>query len=145
MSPILLDTHVAIWSSSGMLTASGAKTIDDAAAQGELMLSPITAWEIGMLVEKRRIVLRVGVLDYVRELFGRAGVVTATLTPAIAATASTFSAGFHGDPADRILVATAAAYGATLVTADMQIHGFAKSTGLFRCIGARRRTHTARC
>jgi PIN domain nuclease of toxin-antitoxin system len=134
MNPILLDTHVAIWSVSGTLSTATARTIDAAAGRGDLLLSPITAWEIAMLVEKGRLSLAPAVQEYIRALFGHPGVVTATLTPAIAAAAACLPGKFHADPADRILVATAAAYGARLFTRDERIHEYAKATRHVRCV-----------
>ncbi|HEX3456675.1 MAG TPA: type II toxin-antitoxin system VapC family toxin [Candidatus Baltobacteraceae bacterium] len=135
MNPILLDTHAALWSASGTISASAARLIDAAAERGDLLLSPITAWEIAMLVEKRRLLLAPTVQEYIRALFGQPGVATATLTPAIAAGAAALPGKFHADPADRILVATAAAYGARFVTRDKRIREYAKATNYLRCIG----------
>lgn len=136
MPPILLDTHIAVWSANGSLTSAAARTIDAAATRGELLLSPISAWEVGMLVARGRLVLAHAVDDYVRGLFGQAGVVTAALTPAIAAAAALLPAAFPGDPADRMIVATAVAYGAQLVTRDKAIRAYAKATRTLRCIAA---------
>ncbi len=88
-----------------------------------------------MLVEKGRLSLAPTAQEYIRALFGHPGVVTATLTPAIAAAAAALPGEFHADPADRILVATAAAYGAQFVTRDKRIHDYAKSTNHVRCVG----------
>lgn len=134
MNLILLDTHVALWGASAKLPPGASKLIDEAASLGELLLSPITAWEIGMLVEKKRLVLGPPLHEFVSSLFEQAGVVTATLTPAIAASAACLPGAFHGDPADRILVATAAAYGARLATRDDRILNYAKSTKKIRCV-----------
>lgn len=134
MHPILLDTHAAVWAASGALAAAPSKVIDAAAERGELLLSPITAWEIGMLVQKNRLTLASTIHDYVHALFAQPGVITAILTPAIAAAATSLPGAFHGDPADRMLVATAAAYGARLVTRDKHIHAYAKATKQLRCI-----------
>lgn len=134
MSPILLDTHAAIWSSQGLVTKQVGELIDEAAKSGELLLSPITAWEIGILVRKQRFSVATTLDDFVRTLFSRPGVVTATLTPAIAAASTLLPESVGSDPADRLLVATAAAYGAALVTRDTRIQRFAKATKHIRCI-----------
>jgi len=128
MSPILLDTHAAIWATTGELRRSAMTAIDAAAERGELLLSPISAWEIGTLVQKGRLNLVVTAESYIRALFARPGLLTATLTPAIAVAATTLPGNFHGDPADRMLLATAAAYAARLMTRDKAIHAYAKTT-----------------
>jgi PIN domain nuclease of toxin-antitoxin system len=134
MNPILLDTHVAVWSANGTLPGSTSKTVIAAAERGDLLLSPITAWEIAVLVKRGRLSLAPTVEDYVRALFGQPGIVTATLTPAIAVAAVSLPGTFHADPADRMLVATAAAYGARFVTRDKQIQRYANATNYIRCI-----------
>lgn len=134
MSALLLDTHAAVWAGEGSISGAVAKQIDAAARRGELMLSPITAWEIGMLVAKRRLTVTPAVEEYVRILFAQSGIVCAILTPEIAMQASRLPGAFHGDPADRLLVATAAAYGAHFVTRDRRILNYAKATKLLRCV-----------
>jgi len=134
MSPILLDTHVAVWGADGKLTPRVANVIETAAGRSELLLSPISAWEIGTLVKKRRLLLTMPTSDFIRSLFGRPGVVLAAFTPEIAAAATTLPGAFHADPVDRILIATAAAYGAQLVTRDKEIHRYAKATQHLNCL-----------
>lgn len=133
MKPILLDTHAAIWGAAGTLRARLAGIIDAASERGELFLSPISAWEIGTLVRKGRLRLGVDLHEYLRSLFGP-GITTALLTPAIAGAAAELADRLGGDPADRIIVATAQAYGAQLVTRDEAIHAYARSTRSLRCI-----------
>ena len=134
MSPILLDTHAAVWGANGTLGKAASRLVDVAAQKGELLISPVTAWEIGMLHAKGRLVLTCTVQDYVRALFGRPGVITATLTPEIGAAAASLPQTFPQDPADRMIVATARTYGAQLLTRDKLIHAYAKSTKSLRCI-----------
>jgi len=110
------------------------RTIDAAAQRNELLLSPITAWEIGMLVGKGRLSLKTAAGDYVRALFAQPGVVTAQMTPAIALAAAGLSGGCPADPADRILIATASAYGARLVTRDEHILRYAKASRFLSCL-----------
>jgi PIN domain nuclease of toxin-antitoxin system len=134
MNPILLDTHAAVWAADGRLRAEAATLVEGAAENDELLLSPITAWEIGLLVKKKRLTLASNVEDYVRSLFGQPGVVFAALTPLISVAATVLPETLRADPADRLLIATAAAYGARFVTRDREIRAFARSTGHIRCI-----------
>ena len=87
-----------------------------------------------MLVGKGRLRLAVSTDTYVRELFGLPGVVTAAISPTIAAEAAMLPHTMHADPADRILAATAIAYSASLITRDRRLHGYARATKSFRCI-----------
>lgn len=134
MTPILLDTHAAIWAADGTLHSTCRRNIDAAARDGRLLLSPISAWEVAMLVEKGRLNLTVSVDTYVRELFALPGVVTAPLSPTIAAEAAMLGQPMHADPADRMLVATAIAYGASLMTRDRRLQAYARATKSLRCI-----------
>jgi PIN domain nuclease of toxin-antitoxin system len=134
MNPILLDTHAAIWAAGNRLKADVTRAVDAAAECGELMLSPISAWEIGILARRGRISLTLTVEEYVRNLFSQPGVVMAALTPSIALAAATLQEKLITDPADRILIATAMAYGARLVTHDKRIRAYAKVATHLHCI-----------
>lgn len=134
MNPILLDTHAALWAAEDRLKPNAAKLVSAAGARGDLLLSPITAWEIGMLTRCGRLALAIAVEEYVRVLYSQPGVVVAALTPSVALAAATLPEKSIADPADRILVATAAAYGARLMTRDRHIAEYAKATGRLRCI-----------
>jgi len=58
MSPLLLDTNAAIWLSRDELNASASEKLDEAARVGvATYLSPITAWEVGLLVSRSRLSL----------------------------------------------------------------------------------------
>ena len=58
MSPLLLDTNAAIWLSRDELKASASEKLDEAARMGvATYLSPITAWEVGLLVSRNRLSL----------------------------------------------------------------------------------------
>ncbi len=134
MSPMLLDTQAAVWIAIGTPASPVVKVADDAVSRGELLLSPITPWEIGMLARKGRLRLKSTVDEYVRVLFGLPGVVTAILTPAIAVAAARLPASLHGDHADRIIDATAQAYGAQLITRDKGILAYAKISKKVLCL-----------
>lgn len=115
---ILLDTHVLVWlwQGSKKLGGKSRKAIDRALAAQELLVSAISFWEAAMLIQKERLRLDVDVEAWRRELLGeglrevavdgRIGIEAASLT------------GLHGDPADRMILATAHVEGAKLVTAD---------------------------
>ncbi|WP_448189112.1 type II toxin-antitoxin system VapC family toxin [Azospirillum sp. sgz301742] len=117
----LLDTHVLIWLAQGdaRLGPLARRTIDDARSRDQLYVSAVTFWETAMLHSRSRIILpqapdrwRHSVLTTGIEEFPLDGV---------AAVGSVEIAGFHADPADRFLVATALTRDATLLTADEKI------------------------
>jgi len=97
-----------------------ARTLTDRglAAEG-LALSAISFWEAGTLQRKGRISLGLD-LDSWRSQLLQAGVSEIAVSGDIAARAAALEE-FHGDPADRIIVATALREGAELLTADGRI------------------------
>ena len=123
-TPLLLDTHYWIWLQFGTrerLTGPVQKAIDEAGASGNLLLSVMSIWELGLLEAKGRIQLDVPCEQWVREAMAMPGLSLAPLTPEIALASSRLPQPFHGDPADRIIVATARTMGARLVTRDSRI------------------------
>ena len=101
--------------------------IERAAANGDVLVSPVTAWEIGMLCAVSRLVARPSPEQWFSRLLQRPGVQLAPLTPEAAIAASFLPGTLHGDPADRLLIATARHLGATLVTRDRRILDYAHS------------------
>ena len=122
--PILLDTHCWVWMHFGMqdrFAEAAHAAVEAAAADDQLLVSPISAWEVGLLVSKQRINLFVDCEQWVREAMSMPGLRLAPLTPSIAVHSTRLPDGFHGDAADRILVATARSEGARLLTKDQRI------------------------
>jgi PIN domain nuclease of toxin-antitoxin system len=93
--------------------------LDRALARKELATSAISYWETAMLQAKHRV--RIGTpLSAWRHDQLQAGLVEISVDGSIGIGAAALAA-FHGDPADRIIVATALAHSALLVTADEKI------------------------
>jgi len=120
---LLLDTHIWIWLMNGdaQKLAASENTIDQASKAGKLGISAITVWEVAMLEAKGRIRLHKNCLDWLQEALSAPGTHLLPLSPAIAVESSRLPDEFHGDPADRILVATARILKATLVTKDKKL------------------------
>jgi PIN domain nuclease of toxin-antitoxin system len=125
---LLLDTHVLVWLMFGdsKLGEKALGAIRHAFAEDRAYVSAITPWEIGMLVSKKRIDLFRDVLLWIQDALSLPGIKLAPLEPEIAVECTRLPWEAHGDPADRILVATARHLGATLVTADGPLLEFAK-------------------
>lgn len=119
MSPLLLDTNAAIWLSRDELKASASEKLDEAARTGvATWLSPITAWEVGLLVSHNRLSLGATPQRWFARLLSIPNVRLAELSPDILIASSFLPGKPPRDPADRILLATARDLGATLVTRD---------------------------
>lgn len=126
---ILLDTHVVIWLDSGEpIKAAALDSIEAARSEGGVLVSPVSAWEIGTLVRKRRLSLAPDPLSWIRRFLSQSGVRSVELTMEAAALSASLPEPFHGDPADRLLVATARELGATLATRDERILAYATKT-----------------
>jgi PIN domain nuclease of toxin-antitoxin system len=125
---LLLDTHVLIWLmfADSKLGEEALAAIRRACAEDRAYVSAISPWEIGVLVSKKRIDLFRDVLVWIRDALSLPGIKLAPLVPEIAVDSTRLPWEAHGDPADRILVATARHLGATLVTADGVLLEFAK-------------------
>lgn len=78
-----------------------------------------------MLESKGRLGLPGGCDAWIRQALAAPGVSLASLTPQIAIASSRLPGTFHGDPADRILVATARAMNAQIATRDRRILEYA--------------------
>ena len=122
---ILLDTHVWIWAVAGDPRADKLRGY-----RGRCAISVISVWEVGMLVAKNRLELKPDVAGWVQQNL-KAPMFLQPLTPDIALLSSTLP-DFHGDPADRILVATALHTAQPLVTADQRIHNWFQTRPEYR-------------
>jgi PIN domain nuclease of toxin-antitoxin system len=121
---LLLDTHCWLWAQLGLanqLSRSALSAIRRAESGGRLRVSVISVWELGMLEQKGRISLPMDVRTWVREAFAKPGLLLAPLTPEIAIESSRLPGKLHGDPADRMLAATARIMGAALLTKDQRL------------------------
>lgn len=115
---ILLDTHVLVHyrSDDGKLGRRAVSTIGRAIDRDVLFVSAISFWEIAMLLAKGRLELDTTVAVF-RDVAMQNGAQEVALDGSIAIVSAELPDA-HGDPADRILVATAIQRGLTLVTAD---------------------------
>jgi PIN domain nuclease of toxin-antitoxin system len=128
-SPLLIDTHYWLWFEAGLrdrLTAHNLEIILAAAARGNLLVSVMSVWEVGMLESKGRIGLRINCVRWVEEALAIPGLTLAPLTPAIALESTRLPGNFHGDPADRIIVATARVMNTRLLTSDKNIRAYGR-------------------
>lgn len=85
----------------------------------ELAIAAISWFELAWLAEHERIVLTIPARSWLEHLAGQ--IRTLPLTPAIAETAVSLRSSFPGDPADRLVYATAIEHGLRLVTKDRRL------------------------
>lgn len=125
---LLLDTCAIIWISQDQAIDAQAKAVLEAAlTDGDgVGISPISAWEIGLLSRRGRLSAVVQPQALFDRLTSLDGVDLAPMTPAMLIESSFLPGDFHDDPADRIIVATARALALTVVTRDTAILSYAK-------------------
>lgn len=123
MNNLLLDTHILIWSltKSDELTVEVKEAIKLAKADKSLYLSSISLWEIAMLAQKQRISVYRRIADFLLTIEKIRGLNILQITANIAAESVTLPGDIHGDPADRIIIASCREISATLITRDQQI------------------------
>jgi PIN domain nuclease of toxin-antitoxin system len=134
---IVLDTHAWKMLVDGDRFAPRVLRKIDAAAKADMLyIAAVTVWELAMLVTKGALRLNAPTLQWVTEAVHASRVAVFALEPAIAVDAAEL-AGFHGDPADRMIAATARHLGATLVTRDGRLLDYAAETHNLRAIEPR--------
>lgn len=133
---LLLDTNALLWSlrDDQRLGTAARSTIEEGWEIGSLGVSVVTFWEIAVLAEKRKLLLGCEPARWRRERL-EDGLRELPLQGAEAVRAATLGRdGFHSDPADRFIVATALVGGHTLLTADRAILDWG---GDLRCVNVR--------
>ena len=118
---IVLDTHALVWLRTGddRLGPNSRRTVDDALGDEQLAVSAMTFWEVAMLRSKGRLNFPEDVGRWRQELLGQ-GLTEITVDGEIGIRANELP-GFHADPADRIIVATALTGRHLIITADEHI------------------------
>jgi PIN domain nuclease of toxin-antitoxin system len=128
MQPLLLDTCAVIWlSENEKMKEEADEAIDAASVQGVLtFISPITAWEIGLLASRDRVRLLITPQNWFARALSIPGMALAELSPEVLIASSFLPGKAPRDPADRIIAATARQLGATLITRDSALLNYGK-------------------
>ncbi len=125
---LLLDTCALIWLVNGDLDDSAARPrLIEAVQTDNLVVSTTSAWEIGLLSRDGRVDFHPDPKTWFSRAVNRRGVHLATITPEIAIDSSRLPGTLHGDPADRLIIATARHLGAAIVTRDRRLLAYANS------------------
>ena len=96
------------------------------ATDEKVRVSPISAWELGLLSARGRLPTARSPIALFGEVIATTGVRVEALSPEVLIESSFLPGKLHADPADRILVATARALDLTLVTRDRAILDYAE-------------------
>jgi PIN domain nuclease of toxin-antitoxin system len=117
-----LDTHIWLWAATEphKLTSEVHKLLNT--PETDRFLSPISLWELSVLVEKKRFALKEDFAVWVQRSISDLSLKETSLSWKVAHEMR-YILPNHKDPADRFLAATAVAYDLTLVTADQKLIG----------------------
>ncbi|MGH9711776.1 MAG: type II toxin-antitoxin system VapC family toxin [Candidatus Acidiferrales bacterium] len=117
---LLLDTHIWIWSQLEVerLAERVLRELNDEA--NELWISPISIWELILLVRKGRVVLQMEPYEWIEETLKSGPLREAPLTKEVVLATREVQLP-HRDPADHFLAASSKVFGLTLVTADARL------------------------
>lgn len=125
--PLLLDTCAAIWLA--LNAPISAEAVDrlakTRASHTPVYISAITAWEIGLLIAKQRLITSMTPESLFDALIGVPGMILAGLDPRVLIASSFLPGHPPRDPADRIIAATARENGLCVVTRDRKLLDYA--------------------
>ena len=120
---IVLDTHAWVWfvSNPELLSKKAKKSLDAAVEENDLLISSISAWEVALLVAKKRLTLTLELSDWIAKSEMLPFVKFIPVDNSVAVKSVNLPQPLHSDPADRIIIATAISLGVPLVTKDEKI------------------------
>jgi PIN domain nuclease of toxin-antitoxin system len=127
--PVLLDSCAIIYIvEQQRMRKAAVEAVAAASAQaGSLFVSPITAWEFGMLFAKGRFRSSVAPQEYWRRVVAIEGLELAPMPPEVLVGSWYLPGKLHSrDPWDRIIAATAREYGYTVITRDRALLDYAQ-------------------
>ncbi len=122
----LLDTHAWIWwhARPDRLSKRACSLLRSPGEGSRFLLSAISPWELAKLVEKGRLTLSCSGEVWLRAALDMPGLALVPLSPEIAWQSMNLPPPFHDDPADQIIVATARATNAAIITKDHLIRSY---------------------
>jgi PIN domain nuclease of toxin-antitoxin system len=125
---LLLDTCAAIWlTNADPISDEASIALQQTRDSGEpIYVSPITAWEMGLLAARGRVSLLMSPERWFERLLEAPGLLLSEMPPSILIASSFLPGKLPGDPADRILAATAREYGYKLLTRDRPLLQYAE-------------------
>ncbi|MCX7017004.1 MAG: type II toxin-antitoxin system VapC family toxin [Candidatus Sumerlaeota bacterium] len=122
---ILLDTHIWLWWVHGTPGLSSSQTEAIRAHENdEIGVSVISCWEVAKLVQHGRLTLPRPLKPWFDQALGYPGVTLIGLTPEIITESVELPGGFHRDPADQLIVATARILRCPLAICDAKIQAY---------------------
>ncbi len=125
---IVLDTHVWLWwvnRDEHLLKPAWRDKIETSRCVG---VSAISCFEVAWLERHQRITLSCPRLEWFGKALGGSGIELLGVTPEVASRAVDLTE-HHGDPQDRIIIATALAFDGELISTDSKFPLYAELAG----------------
>lgn len=123
---LLLDTCAIIYLANDLPMERRSRSIlSRATSRGEILVSPMSAWEIGLLATKRRTQFLPDAKTWFSDFVASSAITIVPLTSETLINSWSLPGPLHKDPADRIIIATARALVASIVTRDERILDYA--------------------
>jgi PIN domain nuclease of toxin-antitoxin system len=124
---LVLDTHIWLFLLMGdkRLKNDHIIVIQKAVENGTLFLPTIVLWEVAMLEAKKRVIIKESIRDWLEKAAMLPGLNLVPIDAKIAHESANLPGEFHGDPADRLIVATTRIRNASLLTFDKRIIAYA--------------------
>ena len=122
MTALLLDTCAALWMANGeRISGEALQAIDSAAILVNILVSPISSWEVATLVRKGRLTLSMDSQTWFEALLTLPGMRLAPMPPRTLIASAFLPGSPLADPADRIITATARAENFIILTGDREL------------------------
>jgi PIN domain nuclease of toxin-antitoxin system len=123
---IVIDTHVLVWwqAKSMKLSRKAEKALKATSHETPALVSTMSLFEIVTAVRRGRLDLAVPIDVWIADAVILPELHFEPVTPEIARVAGNIGESLHGDPADRIIAATAMVFGVPLVTADERLRAW---------------------
>ena len=129
MNGYLLDTHIWVEIQTGEgpeFDRDLRRELEKGQARRRVWISAISILEVARLVALGQRTLPCSIDDFVSEALGDDALLLLDLTPRILIDSTRLPGDVHRDPSDRLLIASARAYGLTLITRDKPLLAYAK-------------------
>lgn len=123
---IVVDTHVLVWWLTGApgLSRKAERTLAAHGDPGQVVVSAISLLEITTAIRRGRLQLRMPLDQWLADMNSVPEIRVESISADIAVLAGGLPEPMHGDPADRIIVATSSTLGVPLVTGDRKLQSY---------------------
>lgn len=123
---IVIDTHVLVWwlTRTPGLSRKAERTLAAHGAPGQIVVSAISLLEIATAVRRGRLELSMPLNRWLADMSSLPEIRVEPVSADIAALAGSLAEPMHGDPADRLIVATSSTLGVPLVTGDKKLQEY---------------------